>query len=144
MKIRLQTDYALRTLMYLGFVNRRASAEEIATVFNVSKDHLIKVVQQLARAGFVRTSAGRNGGVELARDPATLVVKDVVEEMEGRTGVIDCITQMDICPLEPGCKLRKLLMKAEDAFYESLGTATISDLCKRGQRGGLTNLEIPS
>lgn len=142
MKLRLQTDYALRTLMYLGFVDRKAKAEEIAGVFDISKDHLVKVIQQLVRSGLVRTTPGRGGGVELTRDPGDIRVKEVVEEMEGRHGILDCVPQPEVCPLEPGCRLRRLLITAEDAFYDALADTTIGDLCRRGQRGGLKNLEI--
>lgn len=126
--------------MYLGYTGKKAKAEEIANVFNISKDHLVKVIQQLARAGFVRTTVGRNGGVELTRDASAIYVREVVEEIEGRRGVLDCVPNPEVCPLEPGCQLRKLFMKAEDAFYDALSEATIGDLCRRGQRGGLKNL----
>ena len=142
MKLRLQTDYALRTLMYLGFVGRKAKAEEVAAAFNISKDHLVKVIQQLTRSGWVRTSAGRGGGVELASDPDAIFVKEVIEQMEGRHGVLDCVKQTDVCPLEPGGRLRKLLIQAEDMFYDTLAEVTIADLCHRRQKGGLTNLHV--
>ena len=144
MKLRLQTDYALRTLMYLGFVNRKAKADEVARVFGVSKDHLVKVIQHLVRRGLVRTSAGRGGGVELAVAANAILVRDVIEEMEGQRGVLDCVPQPDVCPLEPGCRLRRLLVTAEDAFYAALGNVTIADLCRQPSKGGLTNLAIPS
>ena len=140
MKLRLQTDYALRTLMYLGFAERKATAEEIATLFNISKDHLVKIIQQLAKAGYVNTSPGRSGGVVLARDSAEIMVREVVELVEGRSRVLECVDDPSICPLEPGCRLRKLLIKAESAFYETLGDVSIADLCLDNQPGGLHNL----
>ena len=142
MKLRLQTDYGLRALMFLGFVRRKSRADEIADSFGISKDHLVKVIQLLTRAGFVRTSSGRHGGVALAKDPDEILIRDVIEALEGRNGVLDCVPDPEICPLEPGCKLRRLLMQAEDAFYDSLSNTTIADLCQRGQRGGLANLNL--
>ena len=142
MKLRLQTDYALRALIYLGCVGRKAKAEEIAAAFDVSKDHLVKVVQQLAKLGYVRTFAGRGGGVVLAVDPKVTSVREVIEAMEGRAGVLDCVRMPQICPMEPGCKLRRLLMTAEQAFYDALGTTSIADLYRGRGKGGLVNLQI--
>ena len=140
MKLRLQTDYALRSLMYLGFVRRKATAEEIASLFNISKDHLVKIIQQLAKAGYVNTIPGRSGGVVLARDPAEIIIRDVVEMVEGHSRVLECVDDPSVCPIEPGCRLRSLLIKAESAFYATLGDVSIADLCMDKHPGGLHNL----
>lgn len=126
--------------MFLGFAERKATAEEIASLFNISKDHLVKIIQQLAKAGYVTTIPGRRGGVTLAREPADIMVKEVVEMVEGHSRVLECVDDPSICPLEPGCRLRKLLIKAESAFYETLSDVSIADLCEDNQPGGLHNL----
>lgn len=143
MKVRTPTDYALRTLMYLGYRGEKARAEEIANSYAISKDHLVKVIQQLARFGYVTTTPGRNGGTVLAREPHEIAVAEVIRRFEGDQGIIDCVHQPNFCPLEPGCRLRKALMLAEEAFYESFDGLTIADLSNRRQRGGLSNLPSP-
>ena len=142
MKLRLQTDYALRALIYLGYVDRKVTAEEVANTFDVSKDHLVKVIQQLARMGFVRTHAGRGGGITIARDAAQITVREVIEGMEGNVGILECVQDSTVCPMEPGCHLRRLLMSAENAFYEALGTTSIADLYRGRRKGGIVNLKI--
>lgn len=142
MKLRLQTDYALRSMIFLAHVGRKAKAEEIANTFDISKDHLVKVLQQLSRHGFVETHAGRNGGVTLSKAPDTITVREVIAAMEGRHGVLECVSDPTVCPMEPGCGLRKLLMVAEDAFYEALGDITIAKLSNRRQQGGIVNLNL--
>jgi Rrf2 family nitric oxide-sensitive transcriptional repressor len=145
MKLRLQTDFALRVLLYLSFVERKVTVDEIAKAFGISRDHLVKVVQQLATHGYVQTHPGRGGGITLARAPSSVTVKEVVECLEGRHGVLDCVESPEVCPMEPGCRLRKLLMKAEAAFYETLGTQTLSELTGKSPRtGGIHNLAIVS
>ena len=144
MHLKLQTDYALRVLLYLGRTNRSAPVAEIAEAFDVSHDHLVKVVQQLSREGWVVTRGGRGGGVSLAVDPSTLTVADIVEAFEGRDKVLECVLEPDTCVLEPGCSLRRLLMSAEDAFFDVLAGRTIAELCRpRGRTGGLANLSLP-
>src|SRR5262245_49523080 len=113
MRLKLQTDYALRTLLFLAAAPRICSVDDIAGAFGISREHLVKVVQELARRGFVKTTVGRAGGAQLAREPASITVAEVVEAFEGRQQVLECLAQPEVCVLEPGCDLRRLLIKAE-------------------------------
>jgi Rrf2 family nitric oxide-sensitive transcriptional repressor len=159
MRLRLKTDYALRVLLYLAHHEARraerrdaaaagdapVSAEAIAKAFGISKDHVVKVVQDLARQGWVASRPGRGGGVVLAADPAGLRVAEVVAAFEERRGVLDCVEDPSVCVLEPGCDLRRLLMTAEQAFYDVLAGRTIADLVsRRPRRGGIHNLVLPA
>jgi Rrf2 family nitric oxide-sensitive transcriptional repressor len=143
--LKTQTDYALRTLLYLGFVGEKATVDAIAQSYQISREHLVKVVQQLVRMGYVRSQAGRTGGVRLAKPAEQIVVGQVVADFEGRNGVLGCVTDPTYCVLEPGCLLRHLLIEAEQAFYERLGKVTVADLLKTkpgAVSGGLLNLTV--
>ncbi|MDG2381613.1 MAG: Rrf2 family transcriptional regulator [Pirellulaceae bacterium] len=102
----------------------------------------MKVLQQLARLGYVRTYPGRGGGIALAKDASAITVREVIEAMEGSVGVLDCFQDASFCPMEPGCHLRRLLMHAESAFYEVLGSTSIAQLYRGRRKGGLSILEI--
>ncbi len=152
MQLKLKTDYGLRVLLYLarqaqGAADWRAvdpvSSETVAQAFAISKEHIVKVVQALARHGWVTTRAGRGGGLQLAADPDTIDVGDVVTALEGRDGVLDCVAEPGVCVLEPGCRLRRLLIEAESAFYDTLTGTSVGALASvRGRRGGLLNLDL--
>jgi Rrf2 family nitric oxide-sensitive transcriptional repressor len=143
--LRLQTDYALRVLLYLAQCGEQRSVERIATEYRISRDHLFKVVQQLSRLGYVTSRGGRGGGVKLAKEPADINVGTVVAEVEGRNGVLVCVHDPDSCVLEPGCILRNLVIKAEDAFFATLSKMTIADVVRanaQALKGGLYNLTV--
>ena len=143
--LRLQTDYALRVLLYLAQVGEQTSVERIATEYGISRDHLLKVVQQLSRLGYVASRGGRGGGVRLAKDPADINVGTVVGEVEGRNGVLHCVHDPNACVLQPGCILRNLVIKAEDAFFATLGKMTIADVLRANtaaRTGGFYNLTV--
>lgn len=146
MQLLWKTDYALRTLLLLTHrgAEEPSSVAEIAATFAISRDHVQKVVQELARHGWVRTRRGRGGGVTLAADPDELTAGAVVAAFEGRAGVLDCVLSPEVCVLEPGCRLRRGLIDAEAAFYDVLDGLTLSDLARtKGRRGGLRNLSVP-
>jgi Rrf2 family nitric oxide-sensitive transcriptional repressor len=164
MQLTLKTDYALRVLLYLALHQARhrarhealrdagprrdadaepVSTEAVAEAFRISKDHVVKVVQALARHGWVATRPGRGGGIVLAVDPATLSVDTVVAAFEPRRGVLECIERPAVCVLEPGCDLRRLLIQAEQAFHDVLAGRTVADLvARRPRRGGIHNLSF--
>jgi Rrf2 family transcriptional regulator, nitric oxide-sensitive transcriptional repressor len=145
MFLKTQTDYALRTLLYLAHVQGRSSVDRIAVAYRISREHLVKVVQQLVRLGYVRTYSGRYGGIELAKRPEEMNVGAVIGEFEGRNGVLECVANPDSCVLEPGCVLRHLLIEAEKAFYQTLARASIADLIRSNtakQSGGIFNLTV--
>jgi len=145
MNLRTQTDYAMRVLLYLAYKPEQTPVEAIADAYGVSKDHLVKVVQQLVRLGYVRSQAGRFGGVRLGRRAEEIAVSQVIADFEGRNGVLPCVGDPAVCVLEPGCVLRNLLMKAETAFYGTFDGVTLADLIKGNvaqRNGGVYNLTV--
>ena len=145
MVLRTQTDYALRALVYLAHISDQASVETIASAYGISKDHLVKVVQQLVRLGYVISRSGRNGGIRLAREPGMINCGTVVAQFEGRHGLLPCVMDTNYCVLEPGCVLRSALIKAEEAMYGILDRLSLADVIKANHErgsGGIYNLTI--
>ena len=68
MKLTLFTDYSMRVLLYLGAQpDRLCSIGEVAQAYRVSQNHMMKVVNQLVRQGYVESVRGRSGGIRLGR-----------------------------------------------------------------------------
>ncbi|MCS6976019.1 MAG: Rrf2 family transcriptional regulator [Gemmatales bacterium] len=142
MRLSLQTDYALRTLMYLASASERATVEEIAQFYRISGDHVAKVVSQLVRLGLVRSRRGPGGGVELARDPASISVGEVIQAFEGPVHLLDCLGQEGVCVIESFCKLKSVLAKAERIQREYLAGVSLQDVLPT--RAQIRNLSRPA
>ena len=77
------TDNALRCLTYFAlYPGESATVGEVARRMALSEDHLVKVVQRLARLGYLETMRGRGGGVRMIRPPADINIGAVVRETE--------------------------------------------------------------
>lgn len=91
MRLTLYTDYALRLLMYLAVKpDALATIQEVAEAYGISRNHLMKIAQELGRGGFVETVRGRGGGLRLRTDPASIVIGDVVRATEDDFRLVEC------------------------------------------------------
>ena len=132
MRLALHTDYALRTLLYLAGNPGRTNVGEVAEFYRISKDHVAKVVQTLVRQGYVRSIRGIGGGIELAKKPAEIRVGQVILDCEGNMHLLDCVGIENVCVIQPGCKLKTVLAKAERIQMEYLQSVRLSDLLTPG------------
>lgn len=94
MQLSLKTDYALRVLMALASTDEVLSVDWMAEHYNISRNHLAKVAQQLNASGLVKTTRGRSGGMQLARDPADINIGIVVREFEHLDGFVACMGEV--------------------------------------------------
>ena len=126
------TDYTLRVLIYLGAHSdegRLATIGDIATAYGISENHLMKVVHQLAKQGYVETTRGKGGGMRLARAPEQINVGEVVRGAEEDLAMVECMERGNSkCPIIPVCTLYGVLGRALDAFFGVLDSQTLVDL----------------
>lgn len=130
MRLTSFTDYSLRVLIYLACEpGRRATIGEIALAFQVSENHLTKVVHFLGQQGWVATVRGKGGGLELAQDPARIVVGEVVRHTEGEAMPAECFDKdHNTCTIARACRLQGVLREAAAASQSVLDGYTLGDL----------------
>jgi len=129
MRLTSFTDFGLRALMRLaGEPGRVFTTDEIAREFAISRNHLTKVVRDLAAAGFVVTQRGAGGGFRLARPAEEITVGEVVRALEARHALVECF-QADggACVLTPRCRLKGRLATARESFLADLDRTRLSE-----------------
>lgn len=138
MRLTTFSDYALRVLTYLALrPGELATIPAIAAAYGISENHLMKVAQQLARAGVIESLRGKGGGIRLARAPGEISLGQVVRLSEGNAPIVECMADdAGACCITPACRLPRILARAFDAFYASLDEYTLADLVQspRGLR----------
>lgn len=129
MRLTTFTDYSLRVLIYLGTHDeQRAAVGEIALAYNISRNHLMKVILFLAAENYVVTTRGKGGGIALKVDPGRIHIGELVRKAEEGSVLVECFSQDSACCIEPACVLRGAFHKAVQAFYAILDTYTLADL----------------
>ena len=135
MHLTTQTDYALRTLMYLGsHPDETVSVQAIAEAYGISTHHLAKVAKQLVRDGLVEGYRGHAGGLRLARKALRVRVGDVVRSFEPGLDLVECFRADGRCPISPACRLAVSLERARKAFMDVLDATTIGSLVENAPR----------
>ena len=133
MRLALQTDYSLRTLMFLAARPGRQTVAGVAAFFQISETHVGKVVHQLARLGYIRSVRGIGGGLELAKPADQITIGEVVRAIEGNVHLLECIGMEDVCVIQRHCKLRTVLDRAERIQMEYLNSVRLTDVLPFGQ-----------
>ncbi len=129
MRLTTFSDYSMRVMMYLGLQHGQlATIAEIAQAYNISENHLTKVVHQLAQRGYVETVRGKGGGLRLARDPNTVNLGAMIRDSEGEPSLLPCVDSQSDCCIQPACKLMVILREAQTALFNVLDKYTLADL----------------
>lgn len=137
MRLTTFSDYSLRVLTYLALrPGELATIPAIAAAYAISENHLMKVVQHLARTGVVESLRGKGGGIRLALEPGEIPLGQVVRLSEGSAPIVECMADdgSNACCITPACRLPRMLARAFDAFYATLDEYTLADLV-RSPRG---------
>jgi Rrf2 family nitric oxide-sensitive transcriptional repressor len=129
MHITRYTDYSLRVLIYLAINKDRLSTiNDIAQSYDISKNHLMKIVQQLNVKGHLLAIRGKNGGIKLNRDPCEINIGILVREIEDKNKLVECFGDNNQCVITPSCQLKAIFAEAQESFFTILDKYTLSDL----------------
>jgi len=129
MQLTQYTDYSLRVLIYLGtHPDRRVKISEIAEVYDISRNHLVKVVHQLSHNGWITTIRGKGGGMHLTFPPEQINIGTVIRQTEPHMNLLECFDKPnDKCTISAACGLKHVLYQARKAFMRVLDDHTLAD-----------------
>ncbi len=127
MQLTRQADYAVRTVLDLtGRPQRQSPTGEIARRQRIPPAFLRKIVQTLARAGYVRTLRGADGGVRLVREPAAITLRQVIEAVEGPVRLNRCLIRRGECALDRICPVHPVWQHIQDVLVRELDVVTFA------------------
>ncbi len=126
MRLTRFTDYSLRVLIYLGQNNdSRVTIHQISESYDISKNHLMKVVSNLTRLQFVVAQRGPGGGIQLNRSPEDISLNEVIQNTEKHLQPND-LSDADASTADS--RLSSYLQHALHAYLEALGRFTLADV----------------
>jgi Rrf2 family protein len=144
MKFTKKTDYALRTMQFLarqwypseGGVEGRphpVPVQAISDQSHLSMRFLQGIVSKLSKAKLLRTIPGVKGGIMLAREPERITILDIIEAVEGRINLMNCLEHPEHCGDFQGCSIMGVLSTAQTALVTSLSNTNLKLMVKAKQ-----------
>jgi Rrf2 family nitric oxide-sensitive transcriptional repressor len=129
MRLTRFTDYSLRVLIYLAKDNEnRITIQQISDAYDISKNHLMKVVSNLTRLGFVVAQRGPGGGIKLNRSPEEIGLDDVIGKTEKNLQNINLSKEPAQSESSADNKLNLFLQHALQAYLAELSHFTLADV----------------
>ncbi|KZL13465.1 Rrf2 family transcriptional regulator [Pseudovibrio sp. Ad26] len=130
MRLNQASDFALRLVMQCAMQpDILQRIDQIVLQQGFSRGHVMKLVNQLSRAGILETMRGRGGGFKLGRAAKDVSVGDVVRAVENDFAVVECLRQSECgeiqCCFLPSCRVKSLMQRASSAFLSVLDEMTI-------------------
>lgn len=128
MQLTKQTDYAFRVLIYLGSQTegKLATIQAISESFDISKSHVMKIVQKLVNHGFIESVRGPSGGIRLGKNKKDINLREIIELMEVTLNPVNCDVPM--CRINNSCELKKFLHQAQAKYLEHVEQFTLEDI----------------
>ncbi len=127
MQLTKHTDYAFRVLIYLSNMQEeRTTIQTISQTYDISKSHIMKVVNELVNKGWVDSIRGKNGGICLGVQPKDISLKDVILLMEKNLDPINC--NSPVCYINGVCKLKSIVINANNQYLNHMGQYTLADV----------------
>lgn len=125
-------DYAIRGVLYLASQSpgEIRLVREVAETRDIPRAFLAKIFQMLARSGILKSHQGSGGGFSLARPAEDINLLEVVEAIEGKILLHECILNhaCDRCEDEKNCAIGKVWRRAQDGMLEVLEQTSIADM----------------
>ena len=140
MKLTKASEYGILTMVHLAKrpVGQLCDTARIADIERIPSSFLGKLVPLLVRAGLVRSQRGSHGGLELARSPETITLREIVEATEGEIAVNECTSSSPYACFRVGCAVKGALRHAQSRFLEALEEFTLADLARQDTYGMVT------
>jgi Rrf2 family protein len=130
LKLTKKADYGLISLKHLAMKGGSASAKEIADAYRIPLPLLAKVLQKLARGGFLRSEHGTYGGYRLARPAGHITALEVIRAIDGPIFLTSCFTGAETCDQSTCCTVREPLRKVHDGIQNLLSSISIADMAE--------------
>ncbi len=151
MNLSTRGRYATRAMLELAlhYPSGPLSTAAISRSQGISERYLQQLLGILKRAGLVRVVMGPGGGFTLASPPTEIRLSSILDAVEGRLALVECVSQESYCPRAPECLSREVWLGASELLNRYFDSLTLADVLVKCQQGKPVRLgprppEIPS
>ncbi|MFW6456717.1 MAG: RrF2 family transcriptional regulator [Planctomycetota bacterium] len=131
-----RSHYGTRAMLELALREGEGPVqlEKLSRVQSIPERYLSKLVQELRRAGFIRSVRGAHGGYMLAKPADEVCLLDIVRCLDGSVAPTECVESPDMCDNTSSCVAREVWADVNDAIEDVLGSMTLHDLAEEAKK----------
>jgi len=105
-----------------------SSLHDVGHERDIPESFLAKIFQSLVHGGLVVSQRGARGGFSLARPPAEISVREVIEAVDGPIALNGCVLWPDDCRRSADCRMHDVWMLAQRRMMDVLDGVTLAEL----------------
>ena len=129
MRLTSYSDFSLRVLLYVAVNSEKlVTIKEISEAYEISSNHLMKIIYNLGKMNYIETIRGRNGGIRLSKQPADINIGELIRKTEEDFYLVECFKEDNNCVITPVCSLKHMLNEALNSFFLVLDKYTLEDI----------------
>jgi len=130
LELSTKSRYGLRAMIDLaiGFGNGPVLMGDISKNQEISRKYLHSILTSLKTAGLIKSIRGAKGGYVLTRPPNEIKLSHILEAVEGKLSLVNCVSDITACNRFNDCKARKVWKDLNDSIYKLVDATILSDL----------------
>lgn len=134
MQLNITTDYAIRTIIYLGSQKEIVTSVQIAEGMKIPHSYLAKVLRKLKNRGMIAATAGSKGGYYLTKDLKEITIGEILETMENTMKINRCLEQDEYCSryATDYCQVRSYFAGIQTILEKKVMSVTMEEVLKYG------------
>ena len=135
MQLASTTDYAIRIVCYLAAQRQMISTSELSQELSVPASYIPKITKKLKQAGIIKACEGIKGGYQIAKQPESISLRDVISCTESTMAISRCLEKEGGCSKNyiACCKVHQILLDLQNIYNNRLESVKISDIIRPGK-----------
>ncbi len=129
MKLNKTTEYALRILIYMAKRPMELyTAGMLVDELKVSDKYLRRIMTDLSKSGFIKSTQGRIGGYSFAKDPSDILLIDIIDAVEGADKLNGCVLGFETCSSTNPCAMHETWSPVRNELNKVFRQTRLSEL----------------
>lgn len=126
-------EYAIRAILFLARQPKEAliMSSEIAEKEDIPAHYLAKILQRMAKYGYVDSFKGRGGGFKITELAKKSSILEIVERVEGPVINLKCVTGLKECDEENPCPLHEEWAELRNRIYNLISSRTVQEVAEQ-------------
>ena len=129
MNLSKTSKYAFRILVHMAKDEKALySAHQLHKDIDVPERYLRRLLTDLSKSGFIKSTQGRQGGFTFARDISTITLLQIVKAVDGLESLNECILGYETCQFNYSCPMHDVWEETKLKVIKTLSKTSLKDI----------------